>query len=126
MSAELPSGRKRAHPPPSVRGGSAAPDRPGQHVFVRGLPGEHPTSLTSAPSDTAPGEVVAGASITEPGGPVFGPRIQRRYQVMVVHRGGFLLEREGFSLAVREGDSLLLTPGHVEVIRFVAGREGRL
>ena len=86
--------------------------------MVRVLPGEQHTSLTSAPLDATPGEVIAGASLTRSGGVVFGPRIQRRYQLMVVHRGRFTLEREGRSFTVSEGDALILTPGHLELIRF--------
>lgn len=49
---------------------------------------------------------------------VFGPRIQRNYQLVLVHEGGLEIEIDGEGFPVGAGEVVLLRPGQVETFRF--------
>ena len=68
------------------------------------------------------GPVVIGDVLYPPGG-VFGPRIQRDYQLVVIHRGSLRLKLDEQWIEVAEHDGILLSPHHREHFYFAADRE---
>jgi len=68
------------------------------------------------------GPVVIGDVLYPPGG-IFGPRIQRDYQLVVVHKGSLRLRLDGDWIDVAEGDGILLSPRHREHFHFSMDRE---
>lgn len=63
------------------------------------------------------GPVVIGDVLYPPGG-LFGPRIQKDYQLVVIHRGSLELNLNDELISVAEHDGILLSPGHREHFRF--------
>jgi AraC-like DNA-binding protein len=68
------------------------------------------------------GAVVIGDVLYPPGG-VFGPRVQRDYQLVVIHRGSLRLRLDGTWIEVAEHEGILLAPGHREHFYFCSDRE---
>jgi len=57
-------------------------------------------------------------TVTYRRGGKFGPRHQRHYQLVVVHRGGMAVTIDGREHIVRPGEGILLSAGHEETFRF--------
>ncbi|MBL4576552.1 MAG: helix-turn-helix transcriptional regulator [Opitutaceae bacterium] len=55
----------------------------------------------------------------KPGGSC-GPRIQKDYQLVIIHKGSAFFRIEDFEYTVSEGHYTLLIPGHNEMIQFSA------
>jgi len=68
--------------------------------------------------------VVFGDVIYPPGG-ICGPRIQRDYQLVIIHQGGLVLRLDGEAIAVEAGQAILLTPSHREHFFFSRDAETR-
>ena len=68
------------------------------------------------------GAVVFGDIVYEPGG-VFGPRVQRDYQLVILHRGSLDLRLDKERIAVAAGQAILLNPGHREHFHFSTDRQ---
>ena len=68
------------------------------------------------------GPVVIGDVLYPPAG-VFGPRIQRDYQLVVIHSGSLRLRLDEEWIEVAEHDGILLSPRHREHFYFAADRE---
>ena len=68
------------------------------------------------------GPVVIGDVLYPPGG-IFGPRIQRDYQLVVIHKGALRLRLDEQWIEVAESDGILLGPRHRELFHFAADRE---
>jgi AraC family transcriptional regulator of arabinose operon len=68
------------------------------------------------------GAVVFGEVVYEPGG-VCGPRIQRDYQLVILHRGEIDLRLDGRRINVAPRHAILLSPGHREHFFFSRDRE---
>ena len=68
------------------------------------------------------GAVVFGEVVYAPGG-ICGPRTQRDYQLVVIHRGGLDLRLDGEEIAVAPGQALLLEPNHREYFVFSCTQE---
>ncbi len=68
------------------------------------------------------GPVVIGDVVYAPGGS-FGPRVQRDYQLVVVHRGSLNLSLDSESVEVPKNHGVLLSPGRREHFRFAPDRE---
>jgi AraC-like DNA-binding protein len=68
------------------------------------------------------GAVVFGEVVYKPGG-VCGPRIQRDYQLVVLHKGELDLRLDGRRIRVEARHAILLSPGHREHFIFSRERE---
>jgi AraC family transcriptional regulator of arabinose operon len=68
------------------------------------------------------GPVVIGDVLYPPAG-VFGPRIQRDYQLVVIHSGSLRLRLDDQWIEVDEHDGILLSPRHREHFYFASDRE---
>jgi AraC-like DNA-binding protein len=53
----------------------------------------------------------------------YGPRLQRDYQLVFLHRGGVEVEIDGRPAALAAGEVALLKPGHGEYFRFARETE---
>lgn len=67
------------------------------------------------------GPVTFGDVVYRPGG-VCGPRVQRDYQMVILHSGSLDLRQDRGHLSLTAGTAVLLSPGHREVFQF--SREG--
>ena len=68
------------------------------------------------------GAVFFGEVVYAPGG-VCGPRIQRHYQLVVIHSGGLDLRLDDEAITVAPGQAILLSPNHHEYFQFSRTRE---
>lgn len=68
------------------------------------------------------GATVIGDVLYAPGG-ACGPRIQRDYQLVVIHQGFLDLELDEERIHVGQGQGILLSPGHREHFIFSDDRE---
>jgi AraC-like DNA-binding protein len=68
------------------------------------------------------GAVVFGEVVYKPGG-MCGPRIQRDYQLVVLHKGELDLRLDGRRIRVEARQAILLNPGHREHFIFSRDRE---
>ena len=63
------------------------------------------------------GAVVFGEVVYSPGG-ICGPRVQRDYQLVVIHRGTLDLRLDGEEISVAAGQAILLKPNRREHLLF--------
>ncbi|HEX2034117.1 MAG TPA: helix-turn-helix domain-containing protein [Chloroflexota bacterium] len=70
----------------------------------------------------ASGAVGAGTIVYPPGG-TYGPRRQRDYQLVLLHRGQVAVQIDGVTLHVGAQQVALLKPGHREYFRFASQTE---
>ena len=70
------------------------------------------------------GAVVFGDVIYSPGG-MCGPRIQRDYQLVILHQGGLDLRLDGKPVEVAPRHAILLSPGHRECFIFSRDHQTR-
>jgi AraC-like DNA-binding protein len=68
------------------------------------------------------GSVTIGDLLYAKGGS-FGPRIQKDFQLVIIHRGRLRLEVDEETLEVPENYGVLLGPGHIEHFFFAQDRE---
>ena len=68
------------------------------------------------------GAVVFGEVTYSPGG-ICGPRIQRDYQLVILHRGRLDLKLDDRQIGLSAPSSILLCPGHREHFVFSQDRE---
>lgn len=70
----------------------------------------------------APTEITFG-EIVYPPGSVLGPRLQRFYQLVLVHRGSLTVWIDGALLQANPASVILLFPGHEEYFEFARNEE---
>lgn len=70
------------------------------------------------------GAVVVGDVVYAPGG-ICGPRVQRDYQLVVVHTGELDLKLDGKPIHLGAGEAILLSPRHREYFAFSKTEETR-
>jgi AraC family transcriptional regulator of arabinose operon len=70
------------------------------------------------------GPVTFGDVVYEPGG-MFGPRVQRDFQMVILHSGSLDLRVNRKPITLAAGTAVLLSPGGQEVFRFSRERESR-
>lgn len=70
------------------------------------------------------GPVTFGDVVYAPGG-MFGPRVQRDFQMVILHSGALELSVNREQLTLAAGTAVLLSPGGQEVYRFSKDRESR-
>lgn len=70
------------------------------------------------------GPVTFGDVVYEPGG-MFGPRVQRDFQMVILHSGSLDLRVNRKLISLAAGTAVLLSPGDQEVFRFSPERESR-
>ena len=68
------------------------------------------------------GAVVFGDTVYKPGG-IYGPRIQRDYQLVILHSGSLDLRLDDGRVHAEAGQALLLSPGHREHFYFSLDRQ---
>lgn len=76
------------------------------------------------PAEETDGRVQAGVIVYPPRGS-FGPRIQRDYQLVMLHSGSMTVEIDGQPRTLEPGQVALLKPGHREYFRFARDTPSR-
>ncbi|HHW09740.1 MAG TPA: AraC family transcriptional regulator [Firmicutes bacterium] len=64
-----------------------------------------------------PKRIQAGEVIYPPGG-TYGPRLQRDYEIVMLHSGSLTLYVDDHVLQIDAGTAFLVTPGHMEFYQF--------
>ena len=81
-----------------------------------------PADPAGPPGQTAARHAWAGTVVYEPGAEM-GPREQRTYELVLLHRGALAIEVDGRQLHLRPGDVALLRPGQRALFRFARHAE---
>ncbi len=72
----------------------------------------------------ARGPVTFGDVVYSPEG-AFGPRVQRDFQMVILHSGSLALRVDRDRITPAPGTAVLLSPGHLENFRFARETESR-
>lgn len=70
------------------------------------------------------GPVTFGDVVYAPGG-TFGPRVQRDFQMVILHSGSLVLRIDRERISMTPGTAILLSPGHRESFQFAPDTESR-
>jgi len=72
----------------------------------------------------ARGPVTFGDVVYAPGG-ALGPRVQRDFQMVILHSGSLILRVDRERMTLAPGTAVLLSPDHREIFRFARETESR-
>jgi AraC-like DNA-binding protein/quercetin dioxygenase-like cupin family protein len=101
-----------------------APGSPAQRQ-----PGRYLRRLKAAPNPaygSSPAARVGAGTMVFPPGAAFGPRKQAGYEVILLHRGGLVIDVDGADLRLAPGEVTLLRPGPWCTFRFAPDGETRV